>query len=139
MPLSPAQAALARWLAIVPAAALSWLAAFAAGVGLLALADRLCPREAMVSGMCTAPWYAAAESAILCASTALAALLMVGSATWLAPSRKAVAAAVALALGSLYALASAWATGAWAAGASAVAAGVATFWLATQRAGQRPA
>lgn len=134
MPLSPAQAALARWLAIVPAAALSWLAGLAAGLGLLTIAERLCPREAMVSGMCTAPWYAGAEAAILCVSTALAAALMVGAAAWLAPSRKIVAAAVVLALGSLYALASAWGTGEWAAGASAFAAGAATFWLATRRA-----
>lgn len=84
MPLSPAQAALARWLAIVPAAVLSWLAGLVAGLGLLALAQRLCPPEAMVSGMCTAPWYAGAETAILCASTAVVA----GVATfWLATRR----------------------------------------------------
>ena len=134
MPLSPPQAALARWLAIVPAAVLSWLAGLVAGLGLLAIAERLCPPEAMVSGMCTAPWYPGAEGAILCASTALAAALMVASAAWLAPSRKALAAAILLALGSLYALASAWGTGAWAAGATAVVAGAATFWLATRRA-----
>ena len=134
MPLSPAQAALARWLAIVPAAVLSWIAGLVAGLGLLALAERLCPPEAMVSGMCTAPWYAGAEAAILCVSTALAAALMVGSAAWLAPSRKRFATAVVLALGSLYALASAWSTGAWAAGTTAVVAGIATFWLATRRA-----
>lgn len=134
MPLSPAQAALARWLAIVPAALLSWIAGLVAGLGLLAIAERLCPPEAMVSGMCTAPWYAGAEAAILCVSTALAAALMVGSAAWLAPSRKTRAAAAVLALGSLYALASAWGSGAWAAGATAVVAGIATFWLATRRA-----
>jgi hypothetical protein len=71
----------------VPFAAwLAWAVAVLIGAELVALAEHMCPKEAMVSEMCTANWYGPAFDAIMSFSTAVAAGLILLLCTLIAPA-----------------------------------------------------
>jgi len=53
-----------RWILVPFAAWLAWGAAVLVGFELEALASYLCPKDQMVSDMCTAPWYGVALTSI---------------------------------------------------------------------------
>lgn len=91
-----------RWLLTIPSAALGWMAMFAAGFSMLALLQRLCPPELVVSGMCTAAWYRSAETAAFALSAALGAALFVALPSLVAPAHRARVAGVAWLLGCVY-------------------------------------
>lgn len=95
------------WAATVPA----FLAGIALGVlatlASLELLDRLCPPAAMVSGLCTAAWYPAAQTAALSLGAALAAVSSLLGVFWVCPGREPRTVTVAWAVGAVYA------TGAW--------------------------
>lgn len=77
-----------RWLLTLPSAALGWMAMFAAGFSMLALLQRLCPPELVVSGMCTASWYRSAETGAFALSAALGAALFIALPSLVAPAHR---------------------------------------------------
>jgi hypothetical protein len=113
----------ARWAAVLPAALVAWHLALVMGLAALSVLERLCPPELVISGLCTAAWFPLAEKAVLCFGTAVAAALVVASVAVVAPTRKAEAAYVSIAIGSAIALWLAMELDAWVEFASAIAAG----------------
>lgn len=116
-----------RWLLVVPSGIAGILLGFAATIAFLAIADRFCPPELLISGMCTASWYRTAETAALCSGAALGAFAAVALPAFVVPAHKARVAAMAFCMGAVYAL---WGvatagTSAWPPAASALAAGTA--------------
>lgn len=95
-----------RWLLVPP----SWLAgvllSLAASMLLRALCIQLCPTELLVSGMCMAAWYPAAESLSFCAGAAMGAATAVLLPSLAAPRHRGRVALVALGAGT--ACATAW-------------------------------
>ena len=86
-----------RWTLVPFAVWLAWGVSVFAAYELEALASYLCPKDQMVSGMCTAGWYDAAFDAIVCFGAAMAAALIVLLCTLVAPaSRERVARATYL-------------------------------------------
>jgi hypothetical protein len=93
-----------RWLALVPAAAVGWYASLIAGLLADGVLASFCPPDMIVSGLCSASWYAPAEDALICVFAGIAAALIVTLTTIVAPSRKVTVAFVVLVLGSLFAV-----------------------------------
>jgi hypothetical protein len=90
----------------VPFAAwVAWGVAVYAGFELDAFATYLCPKEQMVSDMCTADWYETALMSIYCIGAALAAALVVLLCTLIAPAPRDRFARVTYFVGSLAAVA----------------------------------
>lgn len=118
-----------RWLLLVPSGIAGVCLGFAAALALLGIADRFCPPDLLISGMCTASWYRTAERAALCSGAAVGAIAAVALPTFVAPAHKARVAAMAFCLGAVYALWGLAAAGAyaWPALASALAAGMAAL------------
>jgi hypothetical protein len=89
-----------RWLLVLP----SWFAGvyltLAVAIVLRALCIRLCPPEQLVSGMCMAAWYPAAESLSFCVAAALGAVTAVLLPTLAAPHHRGRVALAALGLGT---------------------------------------
>ena len=136
MTIRPAATKALRWAALVPAAIIGWHAAFLGGLMLLDAAKHLCPAESLVSGFCVAPWFRHLETAITCASVAVAAFLVVVLPTWVAPVRKMAVAGVAFAAGLAVAIIFAVQLSAWAEFASAVLGGAVGLALALRAAGR---
>jgi hypothetical protein len=63
-----------------------------------------CPSDEIISGLCSASWYAPAEDALMCVFAGIAAALIVTLPTLVAPSRKVTVAFIVLLLGSLVAV-----------------------------------
>lgn len=118
-----------RWLAIIPAAISGWYLALILGMFLLALAERTCPAENRVSGICTAWWFGYIKQAIVYFGVAVAAFLVVIFPTLMAPSHRHLVARSFLLLGALVAGYLAWELSAWGEFLAAVGAGLsAVFW-----------
>jgi hypothetical protein len=77
-----------RWISVPFAAWFAWGVAVFAGFELEALATYLCPKDQMVSDMCTAPWYGVALTLIFCFGAAMAAGLVVLLCTLIAPGNR---------------------------------------------------
>jgi hypothetical protein len=95
----------------------------------------LCPQELLVSGMCTARWYASAELALIAAFVALGASLFVALPVVFAPSHKRWVALVAYAAGAIFVSVFTWQVGLsfWPPYAAALASGGATAAIAYVR------
>jgi hypothetical protein len=93
-----------RWLALVPAAAVGWYGSLIAGIGARSVLMSFCPSDEIISGLCSASWYAPAEDALMCVFAGIAAALIVTLPTLVAPSRKVTVAFIVLLLGSLVAV-----------------------------------
>jgi hypothetical protein len=117
-----------RWLLVLPVAWLSWIVAAMVALTLYTIAETLCPREQMISGLCTAPWFDHAERAILSLGAGLAAALITVSCTLLAPSHRRVVVVVTLLAGSAIALSMGLKSGHYLALVTAVVAGLAAAW-----------
>lgn len=120
-----------RWLLTLPLAFVGYVVAILAAITLSSLLTRFCPSESLVSGMCTASWYWAAELAAFSVASAIGAALFVGLPALVAPKQRLHVALVALLAGSFYAawfvlqVGSSFVTPA----ISAVASGMYTTWL----------
>ena len=77
-----------RWLSVAPAAILGWHTALILGLAAHSSAQRLCPPEAIVSGLCVAWWYPSVERTIMLLAVALSAVLVVVCASLAAPSHR---------------------------------------------------
>ena len=95
---------LIRWVLILPAAVAAWYAALVIGIGLYASLKKFCPLDQIVSGGCTAPWYLMAEKAVVAFGAALAAVFVMTTCTFLAPSHKREIAITTFAIGSIVAI-----------------------------------
>src|SRR4249920_3848879 len=93
-----------RWILVPFAAWLAWGVAVFVGFELEALASYLCPKDQMVSDMCTAPWYGVALTSIFCIGAAMAAGLVVLLCTLIAPGSREQVARFVYVVGSVVAV-----------------------------------
>lgn len=119
---------LLRWILLVPLTVAGWYLVLLLGMVLLTLADGFCPPEEMVSGYCTAPWYAYVDAGVFYFCSGLAAILWVLLAALIAPAWRRGVGWVAFAIGALVASAMTLHLGAWDDLAISLAAGFATAW-----------
>lgn len=93
-----------RWIAVIPACILAWYAAaLFAGIYVLGVVDSFCPPELVVSGMCTASWYPAAERTVICFGVGLSALFVIVTAAAVSPTHKIFVSRLALGVGCVVA------------------------------------
>jgi hypothetical protein len=130
---SAAVAQAIRWILLLPAAVAAWYVALLLGIALHIGLDAICPPDQMVSGSCVAPWHWAASQVVVCIGAALAAVLIVVTCTFVAPSHKRIVAVITFTGGTLVAIVMVLDTDAYAAFASAIVAGLATLLLVLQR------
>ena len=102
-----------RWLAVVPAVYVSWHFCLVIGMILLAMAESFCPEDQKVSDLCVAAWFERVETIIFVFSAGLAAILIVASATVVAPAYRIWVACITFISGSLVAVYLGWITGGW--------------------------
>jgi hypothetical protein len=124
-----------RWLFVVPVGVAGVFLGLGSAVVLVVAVARLCPPELIVSGVCTASWYRAAESAAICIGAALGAFATVAFPSLIAPRHKVRVALAAFLAGAGY---SAWFVASAGASAvlpfaSALAAGAGATWLVVGR------
>ena len=127
-----------RWLLTAPLALLGHVAAVVSAIALTSLLKRLCPPEQIISGVCTASWYLAAELAAFSVSTAIGAFLFIALPVLVAPSHRSRVAMVALVAGVAYSL---WflaqvGKGLIVPACCAIASGAVTAWLVSSRSKQ---
>ena len=123
--------AILRWALVVPLGVASVLLGFLTALVLRWGAISLCPDAQMISGLCTATWYPAAEAWALSLGSATGASSVVLLPSLVAPRHRVYVGATALVLGAAYAT---WFL--FSAGSSvllqylsALVAGVASLWL----------
>ena len=102
-----------RWVLIVPAAVLGFYAAILLGMLSYFMAESFCPEEAMVSGMCTAPYMRVFEKVAFVAFPTLASLIIIWSVYFLAPRYKVYVSSAAYLVGASIAMYFGWATKQW--------------------------
>jgi hypothetical protein len=95
--------AILRWLLVPFVGVLGCWAGFALAIALHGAFTWLCPAELLVSGMCIARWFHAAEAVSFCAGASIGAVLAVLLPSLVAPARQGIVAAVAFACGAAYA------------------------------------
>ena len=83
----------------------------------------------MDSGLCTAEWFRWAEAGIFAFAAALAAIMMVLTAAWVAPSHRGQTAALVFSGGFVLAGYLGWATNAWVPFAAATMGGAIALWF----------
>jgi hypothetical protein len=119
-----------RWALLIPAVWASWSIALMTGYALLSFAESRCPAELMVSGLCTAHWFTYASRAASSVGAAMAAVLIVLSCTYVAPSHRRQVATTVFAVGAVAAVVMGVLAVAWTEAICAVAAGaLVTLWL----------
>jgi hypothetical protein len=115
---------LTRWFLVLPTAVAAWYLALLIGIGLILGLEQLCPADQMVSGQCTATWYDHASYAAICFGAALAAALILGGCTIVAPSHRTWIAGITFVLGVLVAIIFAMETHFYLALAAAIVSGI---------------
>jgi len=103
-PMKFARARIVRWLLLLPVIYVSWMFAVGIGLGLHLIIDSLCPRDLIVSGLCTARWYEPASTTVFSIGAAAAAVFIVVGCTLAAPSHKHIVAVATFLLGAAYAV-----------------------------------
>ena len=116
-----------RWTIMAPVVASGWMLAATLGMLEYVAINDACPEGKTISGMCRAGWYPWAETAVLGATGALAALLAVMMAHAIAPHHKMRVAVVSLGCTASVALGVGWEMGTWAPLIGAVVAGCAAL------------
>lgn len=124
-----------RWLLALVSPVLGYLLSIVGSVLGASTLRHLCPPELLVSGMCTASWYASAELAVIAAFVALGASLVVALPVTFAPSHKHWVALVAYAAGAIFVTGFIWQVGRsfWPPYAAALACGGVTAAIAYAR------
>lgn len=117
---------LLRWAAVPLTALMGLYIAMAITFGLRGVLTAACPEEVMISGLCGANWFWAAENVLVCIGAALAATLLVALPTLIAPSHKVTVACSLFFTGSVVALVAGVQTSDYGPIASAIFAGIAT-------------
>lgn len=100
-----------RWLAVFVSPVGGYLISIAVALVLISGLKRLCPEDQMVSGMCTASWYAFSELAALSVAASAGAAFFVLLPSLLAPAHRRVVALTAFVAGLLLASSFAWQIG----------------------------
>jgi hypothetical protein len=133
---SPAVTAV-RW-ALVPVTAFAvWFGTLSIGIGGSSLLDSLCPPDLMISGICTAPWYEPAMTALEMVCAAIAAVGFIALPAMVAPGYHPPVAVGCFVVGGLLTIELAIAGALWAPAAVAAIAGVTTLWLTISRSRRR--
>lgn len=91
-----------RWLLVAALGACGFWVAVGVTLALYSGAFALCPKEEIVSGMCDAPWFDAAERAAILSGPAVGAAWTVALPAWVAPRRRARVAWLMFALGAAF-------------------------------------
>jgi len=113
----------------VPLSALAvWFGVALLGLAAYNLLDSLCPPELMVSGACTAPWYASAVEGVILLCTGLAAAGIVIIPALVAPAWRVEVSTFAFACGALFAIYAALDASLWLAFVVAAIAGSISLW-----------
>jgi len=120
--------AIIRWICVVPAAVISWYAVLIIGMITLSLINDFCPYGEVVSGLCFATWYDYAEQIIIIIFVGFSAALVVLTASWVAPGKKALVAVIVFLCGLLIALLLTIHLGSWWELAAAISAGLLAVW-----------
>lgn len=121
-----------RWISLPIACILVWYTTLILGMLIINFSIYFCPKDKMISGMCTASWWDSAEAIIFCFSTGLSAALIVTTAFFIAPVGRVLVAWLTLGIGSMVALYLAFQLSAWDMFASAVCAGLLVTFLLTR-------
>lgn len=74
-----------RWISLPIACILVWYTTLVLGMLIINFSIYFCPKDQMISGMCTASWWDSVEASIFCFSTGLSAALIVTTAFFIAP------------------------------------------------------
>lgn len=120
-----------RWLLVLLGPALGLVLAFVGAVLFTHALTRLCPPDLLVSGVCTAAWYPAAEQAAYALAAGLGAFAFVGLPARAAPDYPVEVAWIALLAGGVFAALFVWQAGSElipALMAALVGGGLATGW-----------
>jgi hypothetical protein len=94
-----------RWLALGPGVVAAWFLALFTAMFVRSTGAYLCPPELFVSGFCDVPWWSTWERASGAFGAGLAAVLVVVTATLIAPSNKRRVAWLSFAFGAVVAVA----------------------------------
>jgi hypothetical protein len=97
-----------RWLLILPGAVAAWYAALILGIGLYKSVDALCPFGQVEFGRCLAPWFMDASDVFIGIGAALAALLVMVTCTFLAPTHRRHVAIATFVVGAITAIIMGW-------------------------------
>ena len=100
-----------RWALALASPVLGYVVSIVGSVFGASALRQFCPPELLVSGMCTAHWYASAELAAIAAFVALGASLCVALPVAFAPSHKHWVALVAYAAGAIFVSVFTWQVG----------------------------
>src|SRR5712691_9696202 len=92
-----------RWILVPVVCVAVWFVAFFLGLFILRYAASFCPKDQMVSGICTAPWWRPVEKIIFYFSIGLSAILVVTAGFFVAPAARAVVAWLVFGIGSIVA------------------------------------
>lgn len=134
MELTPRQKrrAMIRWLWIPLCAILVWYGMLALGLALDSLAIRFCPKDALLSGFCTASWFHSVERAIVVGCAGLTGLTIVVVSAIVAPMQRVRAATVVFAVGVAVAISMVAETHAYAEFAAAIGGGLVGILVASR-------
>jgi hypothetical protein len=119
-----------RWLAVPLSAIAVWYGLLLLGIASVGVLDSFCPAELMISGICTAPWHAAAFDALVLVYTGLVSVGVILVPGFLAPSHRFHVALSAYAIGACFAIYVATVGSMWAPFVVSAVGGSAALWLA---------
>jgi hypothetical protein len=122
-----------RWLAVPVSGLAVWYAVLLLGIGSVDVLDSLCPRELMISGMCSAPWHGPAFDALVLFYTGMVSAGVVLVPAVLAPSHRFRVALAAYVYGAAFAVYVLAAGSAWGPFVVAAASGSAALLVAAAR------
>ncbi len=119
-----------RWVAVPLSAIAVWYGFLVLGIVSVGVVDFFCPAGLMISGMCTAPWHAAAFDALVLVYTGLVSAGVVLVPGFLAPSHRFYVALSTYAVGACFAIYVAGVGSMWAPFVVSAVSGSAALWLA---------
>ncbi len=115
-----------RWVLVAPVAVFGFYLSFVLGIVSYSALNYICPKEQMVSGMCTASWYSPALDVLFILCPSIGAILVVAFSSYIAPKNKAQTSKFVYVVGSCIALYWAFISNNWWAFLGTVVAGLLT-------------
>ncbi|TCI02412.1 hypothetical protein EZV61_13725 [Corallincola luteus] len=118
-----------RWILVIPAAVLGYMASMFIGMSTLFAFEKFCPPDLVISEMCTAGYMHYVEAICLLLFSSLAAVLVVLLPSLIAPANKQMVAGAAYIVGAVTALYIGLELGAYLVLLSVLASGALTLYL----------
>ena len=119
-----------RWMAVPCSVITVWYGVLMIGIASIAVLERPCPPELMISGMCTASWYAPSVDALLLFYTGIVSAAVVLIPAAIAPFYRFYVALAAYGLGACFATYNVVVGVGWTLFMASAAAGSAALWIA---------